>query len=125
MANCRSLRSRRCQRRQSQRWRNVDNCNGRFEAWVAHGNLSLASEINRLPKNTSRLLRCMEASRVLGFDEVEIELCAALQIQRRLEIVVGLSRGLGCLQVVDQSYESGHRILTQFPVPILYFLNAI
>src|SRR5215207_11696450 len=65
------------------------------------GELAEAREVDRLAKDAHRLLVGVEAGGVLGLDEVEVELRAALEVARLLKLRVGLALLARGLDVVD------------------------
>src|ERR1051326_1336984 len=91
---------------------------------VAHRYLALAGKIDGLAENPRRLLRRVEAGRVLRLHEIEIELCFALEVLRCRKILVAFSRALGSLQVLDQIHQRVHRHVAQRERALLDVLDA-
>ena len=64
----------------------------------------------------------MEAHRVFGFDEVEVELRLALEIARGRELFVGLTGGFRRLDFADEFHE---RIHGQIRGEVINALNQV
>src|SRR5689334_9976306 len=86
--------------------------------------LAEAREVDRLAEDTHRLLIGGKARRVLGLDEVEIELRAPLEVARLLKLRVGLARLSRPLDVVDELDERVHRDVAHLESAPLNGLDA-
>jgi len=51
---------------------------------ISQTNLTHSTKVYRLTQNSDCFLARMKAGRILGFDEIEIELCFALKVSRLL-----------------------------------------
>src|SRR5687768_3288322 len=76
--------------------------------YAAYRELALPRVVDRFRKNPLRLLRRVEPGAVLRLDEVEHELCAALQLARQIELRVRQAAPLRVLDIADQCDDGLH-----------------
>src|SRR5688572_30853318 len=91
---------------------------------AAQGELAEPREVDRLAEDAHRLLIGVKARGVLGLDEVEVELRAALEVARLLKLRVGLALLARGLDVVYQLDERVHRDVAHAEGAPLYGLDA-
>jgi hypothetical protein len=85
----------------------------------AQGGLALTREINRFSQNAGGFLGRVEPHRVFRLDKVEVELCFALEITRRGELLIGLASAMGRLEIRDKVHEGGHGEVVQLEGALL------
>src|SRR5262245_31586555 len=88
-------------------------------AGPAQRRLSEPREVDRLTEDSHCLLRRVEAHRVLGLDEVHVELSAALVLPPLAQLLVGASLALGRLEIGDQIHQRVHGQVPHPEGPVL------